>query len=80
MRNFFSEDKEEMKGRDLMDLLLTLRNHANDELKNPLKLPIWVPNKANRGFKGVYDTIRNYLLRKVEARIASSEVKENVLQ
>jgi len=71
----FSEDKAEMKGRDLMDLLLTLRMHANDKLKNPLKLPLWFPNKANTGFKEAHYTIRTYVKGKVEARVNSNESK-----
>lgn len=76
----FSEEESNMDGDELMDLLFTLRNHANSKLKNPFKLPLYIPTKENNSFKEAHLKIRNYIEGKVLTRLSSQDKKEDILQ
>lgn len=77
---FFSESEISMKGEGLMDLLLDLRTHANNKLKNPFKHPLFIPTKSNQHFKQSRQQIWTYIESQVNRRISSKQKKEDVLQ
>jgi cytochrome P450 len=65
----FSDSELKMNGSELSDILLTLRTHANDRLKNPLKPPLWIPTAKNRTFKESLSNLKSFLNNQINNRI-----------
>ena len=63
---------------DLFDDLQTLRNYANDRMKNPLMLPSWVPTSYNIRFAGAIKRIDKLIYHEIEKN-NDYEIGNNVL-
>ena len=53
----FGTDQKIPESEKIGEMLPILRQYANDKMKNPLKAPLWVPNRNNRKFKAALSTL-----------------------
>ena len=58
--------------KQLPEILGSFRKFANDNLKNPFKLPLWVPTRENILFNKHYQTFQNLIFDAIESRRKST--------
>lgn len=63
----------------LPEILNTFRTYGNDKMKNPLKLPLWVPSAENKEFKQHFETFKNIIYDGIEKRKQSPEGYHDIL-
>ncbi|BDD06218.1 cytochrome P450 [Aureibacter tunicatorum] len=64
---------------EIGDLLLTLRSHAAGKVKNPLKMPLWVPNHENRNFKKALSRIDEIISHIIDKKLSNEKCSNDLL-
>lgn len=63
----------------LPEILNTFRTYGNDKMKNPLKLPLWIPNAGNKMFKQHFEIFRGIIYHGIEKRKQNPEGYHDIL-
>lgn len=63
----------------LPEILATFRKYGNDKMKNPLKLPLFLPTDENKRFKKHFELFRNIIFDGVEERRKNSTKHKDLL-
>jgi len=76
----FGKDLEGNKALEaLPHILASFRQYGNDKMKNPLKLPLWMPTASNRQFKTHFRTFKALLSEAIAQRKQSPEKYQDIL-
>ena len=63
----------------LPEILNTFRTYGNDKMKNPLKLPLWVPSSSNKTFKSHFATFKKIIDQGIAKRRAKPDGYSDIL-
>jgi cytochrome P450 len=63
----------------LPDILATFRKYGNDKMKNPLKLPLWLPSKENTLFKTHFGNFKTIIFDGIKERRKNPMAHHDIL-
>jgi len=64
---------------ELPHILASFRKYGNDKMKNPLKLPLWIPNASNRQFKKHFRAFKSLLSEAIAQRKQAPDEYKDIL-